>query len=287
MKFIVIMATFNRSEMVVNAIQSIFLQTYSDWELLVVNDGSSDDTETVLSSYNDERVHVISYTDNKGVNFARNQALNYISDNGLSGYITFLDDDDTFTPECLTNIKNRIEGFPGYSWYVGKCVRTDGHVISKISSEGEYSYLYDYMFGCKVRGDLTNFISTDIALNARFSLDFKNSEEWCYFSKVSLSGNFYYFDEVCKIVQCLPDGLLLGGVNRDNKIAVLIFKIEYLSTFIDSKFLQKNILSLLNELVKSDRISEVKNWDSMLSMRSKISYKYLLFSIRRTMKKLS
>lgn len=285
MKFIVVMATFNRSEMVAEAINSILSQTYSSWDLIVVNDGSPDNTEEILSSYEDNRIHVISYPDNKGVNFARNQALQYVTDQGLSGYLTFLDDDDTFISECLANVKSRIESLPGYSWYAGKCVRTDGHIISKISEEGEYSYLYDYMFGHKVRGDLTHFISTDVALSSRFTLEFKNSEEWCYFSKVSASSEFYYFDEVCKVVQCLPDGLLLSKVNQDKKIAVLIFKINYLSEIVSASFLQKNILSLLNSLVKSSRVSETYFWESKLTLKSKLSYKYCLFAIRRLVKR--
>lgn len=287
MKFIVVMATFNRSGMIENAINSVLSQSYTNWNLIVVNDGSSDNTDDVLSMYDDERIHIVSYKDNRGVNFARNQALEYISNQGLSGYVTFLDDDDTFVSDCLSNIKDRIEGLPGYSWYVGKCVRTDGLAISKISSEGRYSYLYDYMFGSKVRGDLTNFISTDVALSSGFSKDFKNSEEWCYFSKVSSATDFYYFDEICKIVQCLPDGLLRSKVNRDKKIAVLVFKIKYLSEFVDAEYLQKNILSLLNELIKSNRISEIPLWESKLLFKSKVSYKYFLFSIRRLRKSFS
>jgi glycosyltransferase involved in cell wall biosynthesis len=95
----VIIPTYNRAIMVKDAIQSVLDQTYSDYEIIVVDDGSTDNTSQVINELrsHSEKVHYI-YQENKGRSAARNIGVRAARGN----YIAFLDSDDIFLPEKLS-----------------------------------------------------------------------------------------------------------------------------------------------------------------------------------------
>lgn len=280
MKFIVIMPTYNRISRVSRAIESVLAQTHTDWDLVVVNDGSTDGTLDVLEQYQDYRVHVLSYVDNRGANYARNLALNYIKEKQLAGYVTLLDDDDFYLDDSLAKMQRLIDSKKGHFWYSAACRNVNGELISKVVRSGVYSYIYDYMFGGSVENDMAHFISSDVALNSSFTERFRNSEEWFYFVKIAKEHDFYYFPDTIKMVEVLPGGLMSSGLNRDKKIDVLKLKLERLKNIVPEEYVQKNILSLMNSLVKSNRLSEAKEYDKKLLMLSRFKYKYFLFRLR-------
>ena len=93
----VIITTYNRAHLVGKAIKSVLNQTFQDFELIVVDDGSTDNTEEVINSFNDTRIRYIRHKINKGGNAARNTGLR----NSKGEYIAFLDSDDEWLPEKL------------------------------------------------------------------------------------------------------------------------------------------------------------------------------------------
>jgi glycosyltransferase involved in cell wall biosynthesis len=96
-KVSVIIPTFNRAAFLKSAIESVLNQTYNDFEIIIVDDNSSDTTYEVVGNFEDERVKYIRHRENKGVSAARNTAIKAC--NGK--YIAFLDDDDEWVPEKL------------------------------------------------------------------------------------------------------------------------------------------------------------------------------------------
>lgn len=93
----IIMPTYNRAYIIQQSIDSVLEQTYQDWELIVVDDGSTDDTETVVKKNNDERIRYIKYSPNRGANHARNVGL----EAAQGEYLTFLDSDAVYVPHKL------------------------------------------------------------------------------------------------------------------------------------------------------------------------------------------
>jgi glycosyltransferase involved in cell wall biosynthesis len=91
----VIIPTYNRGRFVREAVDSVLNQTFNDYEIVVVDDGSVDDTKEVLASYGN-RIRYI-YQTNSGVSAARNRGI--LSSNGE--YVAFLDDDDLWLPRKL------------------------------------------------------------------------------------------------------------------------------------------------------------------------------------------
>jgi len=93
----VIIPTFNRASIVGRAIRSVLGQTYPNWELLVVDDASTDGTESEVRSYSDKRIRYIRHQQNRRVSAARNTGIRC----ARGEYVSFLDDDDEWLPEKL------------------------------------------------------------------------------------------------------------------------------------------------------------------------------------------
>jgi len=96
--FTVIIPVFNREKTIRRAVKSVLSQTYSDFKLVIVDDGSTDNTSSILSGYKDSRMTVIR-TENRGVSAARNTAVKKLS----TPYAAFLDSDDEWLDYKLEN----------------------------------------------------------------------------------------------------------------------------------------------------------------------------------------
>jgi glycosyltransferase involved in cell wall biosynthesis len=106
--FTVIIPTYNRAKNLPKAIESILGQTYSNWELIIVNDGSTDNTEEVVRTYlSDPRITTI-ITKNQKVAKARNDGM----DLAKGEYVCFCDDDDTYFATTLETYNEQINKHP-------------------------------------------------------------------------------------------------------------------------------------------------------------------------------
>ena len=68
----IIIPTYNRARVLPRAIDSVLKQTYENWELIIIDDGSTDNTQEILQSYHDHRLRYIQHEKNKGVTAAKN-----------------------------------------------------------------------------------------------------------------------------------------------------------------------------------------------------------------------
>jgi glycosyltransferase involved in cell wall biosynthesis len=96
-KISIIMPTYNRAKTIIQAINSIINQSHQNWELLIVDDGSTDNTKNILQNYtNDKRIQVL-FGEHKGVSGARNKAIEASS----GSIIAYLDSDNKWTEDYL------------------------------------------------------------------------------------------------------------------------------------------------------------------------------------------
>ena len=93
----IIMPSYNTAEYISDAIKSIQEQTYPNWELIIVDDCSTDKSMEVIRSFHDPRIKLLSNEKNSGAAISRNYALR----EAKGKWIAFLDSDDTWVPEKL------------------------------------------------------------------------------------------------------------------------------------------------------------------------------------------
>lgn len=96
----VVVPTYNRASLLVRAIGSVLAQTLRNWELIVVDDCSTDETEQVVRSFSDDRIKYIRHDRNRRVSAARNTGIRC----ARGEYVAFLDDDDEWLPEKLQKV---------------------------------------------------------------------------------------------------------------------------------------------------------------------------------------
>ncbi|MEI3218715.1 MAG: glycosyltransferase [Lachnoclostridium sp.] len=106
----VLMCTYNRENLLREAIESVLSQSYSDWELVIVDDGSTDESEKVVCSFHDERIRYIRMTDNYYYCYSANYGLKLCS----GKYLAIINSDDKWEKDKLARQVNFMEEHEEY-----------------------------------------------------------------------------------------------------------------------------------------------------------------------------
>ena len=98
-KVSILMPAYNAERYIGTAIESVLSQSYDDWELIIVDDASDDNTGAICERYasKDKRIKTLRHTENKGISIGKNEALRHAS----GDYIAFCDDDDIMASKTL------------------------------------------------------------------------------------------------------------------------------------------------------------------------------------------
>ena len=123
-KISVIVPTYNRTRFLPISIKSILAQTFEDYEIIIVDDGSTDDTSTVVRSFSDSRIKYIRQS-NAGQAAARNTGLSHAA----GEYIGFLDDDDLYVPSALQVLSTCLDKHPDIGMVSGGWFAIDEHGV--------------------------------------------------------------------------------------------------------------------------------------------------------------
>ena len=148
-KISVIIPTYNRGYSIARAIKCVLKQTFQDFEIIIVDDGSQDSTEEVVGQFKDTRIRYLAHSQNKGEPAARNTGVMAAK----GEYIAFLDSDDEWLPnklEIQLNIHEQITdeisaSCTGYYLHLTKL----GIILNKIPQcTGSSWYRHLLLFGC-------------------------------------------------------------------------------------------------------------------------------------------
>jgi len=123
----IMMPAYNAGKYIRRAIQSVLVQTYENWELIIVDDCSTDNTYEIAASYKDPRIRILRHEQNMGVGPSRNDALSASS----GQWVAVLDADDEWLPERLDRLMKETERREDLflSDLVTKCFDRDGSLI--------------------------------------------------------------------------------------------------------------------------------------------------------------
>lgn len=136
----VIIPTYNRGNFIGESISSVLSQTYTDFELIIVDDGSTDNTEYIISTFSDPRLQYIKQP-NRGRSKARNHALSL----ACGKYITFLDSDDLYLPNKIELQVDYLNNHPGVGmvYTSAYCIDTHGAPLAHKYEATESGLIYD------------------------------------------------------------------------------------------------------------------------------------------------
>lgn len=151
----IILPTYNRQRFLPEAFEAICQQTFPSWELIVVDDGSTDDTRQLVEAFAAQRPGQVRYVHqaNQGVSAARNRGL----DEAKRPYIAFFDSDDLWLPHHLTDLHGALEANPEVSWVFGAGRHLDlhtGKVVKEDSFRPEGWARSFLSLQCETRGKL-------------------------------------------------------------------------------------------------------------------------------------
>jgi glycosyltransferase involved in cell wall biosynthesis len=106
-QFSVVIPLYNKANYIQNCLESVLKQTHKEFEVILVNDGSTDGSETVVERFQDSRIRLV-HQENKGASAARNKAISLAKHE----WIALIDADDYWYPNHLEELQNTIEQFP-------------------------------------------------------------------------------------------------------------------------------------------------------------------------------
>ena len=141
----VVIPLYNKESQIVETLRSVLQQSFQDFEIVVVNDGSTDDSVTAAESVQDERIRII-HQENAGVSAARNRGIA----EARYEFIAFLDADDRWKPDYLQTQFELVQKYPECSVFACnyEFVHADGSVhptiIRKLPFEEENGILSNY-----------------------------------------------------------------------------------------------------------------------------------------------
>ncbi len=224
----VIIPTYNYGRYLTDCINSIKEQVLKPFEIIVVDDGSSDDTRRIVSSFKDHNI-VYLYQPNKGASAARNTGFRYSS----GEYILFLDADDMLLPKALVKMVNGFKNskeigvvFSDYFW-----VDESGGVIRK---ESEHRNHYDGKLREKLKHE--TFIAPSAALIKRlcmgpgklFDEKLPCFQDWDFFYRISEDWQFGYIGEALMKYRIHPGVNGIWNDSHVNKIEKTIEALEHI-----------------------------------------------------------
>ena len=184
--FSVVIPVFNRAPVLARAIHSVLEQSFQNFEVLVIDDGSRDDPESVVHAIADPRVRIVRQ-ENRGGAAARNRGF----DEARGTFVALLDSDDVFLPHHLENMRRVLEGRSDTVGYARMLVDR-GHGVMHVKPPRAIrpnEHMATYLL-CD-RGfvpTITLALPTDIARRVRYSEGWRASEDTDFAIRLYLAG---------------------------------------------------------------------------------------------------
>ena len=216
MKFGIIIPTFNRASVLPRAIRSVLDQDYPEWALYVVNDGSRDETESIVAPFlSDSRVRFLNNRENKGTLYSLNLALDRIETDGVD-WFTWMDDDDQLTADCLSIAKKEIEKYPEFGMFLFRTVNRNGKSLARMRVSGPANYLREKLLRKAVAGETHEFVSVPFLNGTRHTAPSTGVQKF-WFGELSLRTGAVFSVKPTKIKEYLNDGITLQDQRQSRR----------------------------------------------------------------------
>jgi glycosyltransferase involved in cell wall biosynthesis len=201
------MPLYNHEKFVTEAMQSVLNQTYDDFELVIVNDASTDNSLSIAKLFADKKIRIFSNPQNKGVSFSCNRGVH----ESRGDYLAFLASDDMFAPRKLEKQMEVVDKYPDDVVYTnflelhpdrtptrkGKTMTGEGFVLPKLLETPSYIQAYDSMLLRKKR-----FVDV-----GGFNETLRYGQDYDLALRLAAVANFRVLSDQLHLVRVLPDSL--------------------------------------------------------------------------------
>ncbi|MFG6687628.1 glycosyltransferase family 2 protein [Mariniflexile sp. HNIBRBA6329] len=273
----IIIPTFNRAHLIGETLESVLSQTYTNWECIVVDDGSTDHSEEVIGGYvkTNPKIQYHKRPENtiKGASSCRNHGLYKAT--GL--YVIFLDSDDVLLPNCVTNRILKIkETSENYFWVFPMAIQNNGKSrVQTIPKRNDYLKAF---LSCKIHWGIMctiweiEFLKTIggfnpqyprlndpeihvramLSANSNYRVFYNAPHDSVYKEATIKNKNAYALNYFMALQMFIPDmcKLLIANKKRTQKVLLKAYLNHYIKDF--EKYTPwKNMLVLLNTFYKN------------------------------------
>lgn len=272
--FTVIIPLYNKENLVKKTIESVLAQTLQNFELLIVNDGSKDDSLTVVKSIKDNKIRIINQ-ENQGVSVARNNGIK----EAKAPFIAFLDADDIWLPDFLETIYKMTINFPNaglYSTQYEKMDQIGNRTPIKLKGlpSKKYTGILPNYFKSIILGD--NLVCSIVVCipkkifeenNIWFPPGEKYGEDQYVWSRIAMLFDIIYDTKVCALYMIDAENNTRSSISKEKEPHKSIMNlIKYKDTIQDiekiiyfDKYIQKNIWIFI--------FSNIKNGDKPYAIK--------------------
>lgn len=248
-KFTIVTPVYNREKVIGRSITSVLKQSFKEFEVIVIDDGSSDNTLKIVESYeSDMRLRILVNDCNRGVNYSRNRGISAAT----GEYIIFLDSDDNFFEEALVEVYNCISKYDGYNHYLFSVDYREEAEQSLVMRE---SYSYEDWLKGDINGDYVHVVKCEVLKAYPFFEEFRAAEvlNWLRIYKKAGSQRLFNTPIIC-VDRTGCDSLSKSGTLVSTKIIEeqLSVRLKYLEMYgedlgnvspgIYAQYLRKTIL---------------------------------------------
>ena len=232
----VIMATYNRSNIIGYSIRSLLASTQQDWELIVVGDACTDDTEAVVAAFSDPRIRFVNLERNCGEQSGPNNAGVALA---RGRYLAFLNHDDLWLPGHLTALLDAIQADRAdLAFSIGMLVADDGPVdslVGAVTSTGRYHTALGVPASLwLMRRDLPVRVGP---WHSAFGLRVASSQDWLYRAYRAAAG----IVAVPKVTAVL---IPTGGVRDSYRARLADAHARYFDSCREPDFVSRTLLQL-------------------------------------------
>ena len=240
-KFSVVVPLYNKEQSIKDTINSVLEQSFRDFELIIVNDGSADNSLQVVREIKDSRIRIIDKK-NGGVSSARNRGIA----EAKNEWIALLDGDDLWLPHHLANLAKAISLFQCYNvFYTGYTTSNEKNFIPSFS---EFAQVVDDYFrfalkGCGMWSSCICFHSSLTKKMTMFNEDFTHGEDVDLWIRLAKASSPVFIAPISSIYVLSKEGNAMSRIPHPKNVAIYSSSLFGKTTYYERVYHVRRIIS--------------------------------------------
>lgn len=237
-KVTVLMPVYNSKLFLKDAIESILNQTHGNFEFLIINDGSTDESDMIIRSFNDKRIKYINNKINQGIVATLNEGIEI----STGKYVARMDSDDISLPTRLAKQIAFLEDNPSYKLCGSKAIAIDheGKKLYRLNRPTSFENIKVFNFFRNAFIHPTVMINTALLKNFKYSEEYLYAEDYMLFSQFAMNYKVANLDE--PLLQYRVHEESITSKKNIEMVKSELKTLTFLHSFLHDKVTEKQLL---------------------------------------------